>query len=102
HMAVDLFKERARGRLLLVLEFLVPVAFIVFAVAVLIIGGMRAVNIAAQQYSAVLRIPMGVVYAALPTSGVLIVLYSILNIIELIQGRHVEPSPVGKAVVAGD
>ena len=102
HMAVDLFKEMTRGRLRLMLEILVPVAFIVFAIAVLIIGGIRAVNIAAQQYSAVLRIPMGAVYAALPTSGVLIILYSILNIVELLQGRHIELAPAEKAVAVGD
>lgn len=102
HMAVDLFKDMAKGRLRLILDFLVPVAFIVFAVTVLILGGMQAVIISAQQYSAVLRVPMGAIYAALPTSGVLIVLYSILNIAELLRGRHVEPSPIEKAVAAGD
>jgi TRAP-type C4-dicarboxylate transport system permease small subunit len=102
HMAVDLFKDMAKGRLRLILDFLVPVAFIVFAVTVLILGGTRAVIISAQQYSAVLRIPMGGIYAALPTSGVLIVLYSILNIAELLRGRHVEPSPIEKAIAAGD
>lgn len=102
HMAVDLFKDMAKGRLRLILDFLVPIAFIVFAVTVLILGGMQAVIISAQQYSAVLRVPMGAIYAALPTSGVLIVLYSILNIAELLRGRHVEPSPIEKAVAAGD
>jgi TRAP-type C4-dicarboxylate transport system permease small subunit len=102
HMAVDLFKDMARGRLRLVLNLLVPVAFTAFAVAVLIVGGMWAVTIAAQQYSAVLRIPMGAIYAALPTSGVLIILYSVLDIVELLQGRHVEPSPVEKALATGD
>jgi TRAP-type C4-dicarboxylate transport system permease small subunit len=102
HMAVDLFKEMAGGRLRLILDFLVPVAFIAFAVAVLIVGGLWAVTIAAQQYSAVLHIPMGAIYAALPTSGVLIILYSILNIVELLQGRYVEPSPVEKALKVGD
>jgi TRAP-type C4-dicarboxylate transport system permease small subunit len=102
HMAVDLFKDMARGRLRLILDFLVPAAFILFAVAVLILGGLLAVSISTQQYSAVLRVPMAAIYAALPTSGVLIILYSILNLVELLQGRHVEPSPVEKAMAAGD
>jgi TRAP-type C4-dicarboxylate transport system permease small subunit len=81
---------------------LLGAAYTAFAVAVLIVGGMWTVTIAAQQYSAVLRIPMGAIYAALPTSGVLIILYSVLDIVELLQGRHVEPSPVEKALATGD
>ena len=38
------------------------------------------------QSTASLGIPMGVVYTIIPLSGVLIVLYSILNIIDLIAG----------------
>ena len=102
HMAVEMLRDLSRGRLRRALEFLVPVAFIVFAVVVLIIGGLRAVGIAQAQYTAVLRLPMGAVYAALPASGALIVLYSILNLLDLIRGERHEAPPLEKAVTAGD
>ncbi|MBB2971645.1 TRAP transporter small permease [Mesorhizobium sp. RMAD-H1] len=102
HMAVDLFKDMTIGRGRWLLEFLVPVSFCVFAAAVLIVGGSRAVVIASHQYSAVLRLPMGLVYAALPLSGVLICLYSLVNIADLFRGRSHEATSVEKAVMAGD
>jgi TRAP-type C4-dicarboxylate transport system permease small subunit len=102
HMAVDLLRDRTRGRLRQALELLVPVAFIVFAVVVLIVGGLRAVEIAQSQYTAVMRLPMGAVYAALPASGALIVLYSILNLIDLLRGERHEAPELEKIVSAGD
>ena len=43
-------------------------------------GGANAVSIALYQISPALGIPMGLVYLSLPVSGVMIILYSILNI----------------------
>ena len=102
HMAVDLLRDISRGRLRKALDVLVPVVFIVFAVVVLIIGGLRAVEIASQQTTAVLRLPMGAVYAALPVSGVLMALYSILNLVDVFQEAPHEASHLEKAVIAGD
>lgn len=97
HMAIDLARDMATGRAKRVLEMLVPIAFIVFALAVLIIGGLRGMEIAARQVSPVLRVPMGWVYASLPISGVLIILYSMLNLIDLIRGTRARPDPWEKA-----
>lgn len=102
HMAVDLLRDLSRGRIRRGLQLLVPLAFIVFAVVVLIVGGLRAVGIAQSQYTAVLRLPMGAVYAALPASGVLIALYSVLNLYDLLHGTRHEADPLEKIVTAGD
>ena len=78
HLAIDLWGERlnpahrhrlARGQSCVVM---------VFAVLAMIIGGGRLVMItwSLQQYSPALNIPMALVYAVLPISGVLIVLIS--------------------------
>ncbi len=84
HMSVDLFKDMLTGRPRWILDIIIQVFFIIFGVAILIVGGGRAIQIAAFQYTAVLHIPMGVIYAALPVSGVLYVLYSLLNIADLL------------------
>ncbi|WP_410216588.1 TRAP transporter small permease [Paracoccus sp. (in: a-proteobacteria)] len=87
HMSVDMLRDRLSGRGRLRLDALVALAFVVFAGIVLIWGGMKGVNIAARQTSAVMRIPMSWVYLSLPVSGGLMILYSLLNLIDLLQGR---------------
>lgn len=57
--------------------------FLLFAVFILIMGGGHAVSISMTQISPVLQIPMGLIYSALPVSGVIIVLYSLINIFDL-------------------
>lgn len=89
HMSVDLLKDSFSKPAQRIINILIQVGFLAFAGAVLIFGGLRAVNIAWYQTSAVLQVPMGAVYAALPITGVLIVLYSLLNIAELLAGRSV-------------
>jgi TRAP-type C4-dicarboxylate transport system permease small subunit len=59
------------------------VIFLLFAVFILIMGGGHAVSISMTQISPVLQIPMGLIYSALPVSGVIIVLYSLINIFDL-------------------
>lgn len=82
HMAVDLLSERLTGNARKTLILVIQLFFVVFGAAVLIKGGMKAVSIAAFQRSAVLQIPMGYVYGALPVSGVLMVIYGVLNAID--------------------
>ena len=100
HMAIDLARDITTGRARQVLEMLVPVAFIIFAVAVLILGGMRGMEIASRQLSPVLRVPMGWVYASLPVSGGLMILYSLLNLIDLARGTRPRPAGMDKALSA--
>ncbi|MTH79073.1 TRAP transporter small permease [Paracoccus aestuariivivens] len=87
HMSVDLLRDRLSLRGRLRLDGLISVAFVLFAGIVLIWGGMRGVSIAHAQTSAVMRIPMSWVYLSLPVSGALMVLYSLLNLADLSQGR---------------
>lgn len=48
-----------------------------------------------QQMTASLGVPMGYIYTILPVSGVAIVVYSILNIIDMIHGKNLDmPSGV--------
>ncbi|WP_176086525.1 TRAP transporter small permease [Martelella sp. HB161492] len=102
HMAIDLLTEMAHGRTKAALMALVPVSFIIFSVLVLIIGGMRGVNIAAHQTSPVLGVPMGLIYASLPVSGVLMLIYSLLNLVDLMTGKRSLPDTIDRAVTAGD
>lgn len=83
HIAIDLLSERidaaARQR---VFRF-VQVSILVFAVVVLVLGGLNLITITLSlgQSSPALGIPLGYVYLVVPLSGILIVLYSIANLL---------------------
>lgn len=87
HLSIDMLRGWLSSRWQLRLEGLIVLAFTLFAAVVLIWGGMRGVEIAARQTSAVLRIPMSWVYLALPVSGGVMLLYAALNAADLLRGR---------------
>ena len=79
HLGVDLLPRRLKGGSKIRLEVAIQCLTIVFAFLVLIVGGGRLVLISFHLHhvSAAMRIPLGVVYAVLPISGVLIVFYCV-------------------------
>ncbi|MCW4631124.1 MULTISPECIES: TRAP transporter small permease [Marinomonas] len=85
HMAIDLLRDIARGRFRKFLKLLAPISFIIFSVYVLIMGGLHSMQISSKQLTAVLQLPMSSFYAALPVCGVLLILYAILNLIDVIK-----------------
>ena len=85
HMAIDLLRDLSRGRFRKFLKLLVPVSFIIFSIYVLILGGLHSMQIASKQLTAVLQMPMSSFYAALPVCGGLLILYAILNLIDVLK-----------------
>ena len=57
----------------------IDVFIIIFAVLVLIKGGLDAVNTTMSQLTPVLGIKMGLVYSILPISGCIILIYKLLD-----------------------
>ena len=57
----------------------------------MIYGGFSIMKLTMTQSTASLGIPMGVVYTIIPISGILIVIYSVLNIIDLATGYAKAP-----------
>lgn len=102
HMSVDMLRDRLPPRGRLRLEALVALAFVAFAGIVLIWGGMKGVNIAARQTSAVMRIPMSWVYLSLPVSGGLMIAYALLNLADLARGRSHHADPLEQAEMLGE
>ncbi|MCA6078693.1 TRAP transporter small permease [Fulvivirga sedimenti] len=85
HLAIDIVQDMSNDRWKTRLDYIINSLVIVFALTVLTIGGGRLVYLTLylEQYSANLNIPVGYVYIVLPLSGILIVYYSISNIIKL-------------------
>ena len=69
-----------------VLNIFSELLIMLLAGSVMIYGGVTIMELTMTQSTASLGIPMGVVYTIIPLSGCLIVLYSILNIIDLVAG----------------
>ncbi len=89
HMRMGFLADKLTGQKRLALEVAIEVLILAFAVIVLIFGGIR-MDLTMTQVTASLGIPMGTVYTVVPLSGVLIVVYTVINIIDLCAGR-IEP-----------
>ena len=60
----------------------------------MVYGGFTIMNLTMTQVTASLGVPMGVIYTVVPLSGILIVVYSILNIADLAVGHEREQREV--------
>lgn len=82
HLALELLPERLEGRAREWLNIAIQACILVFAVAVMIGGGLRLVYIQLTlgQTSASLEVPIGYVYLVLPLSGTAMVFYCIAHV----------------------
>lgn len=84
HLAVDLLATKLSLKYKSILEILIQFFVFVFALFVMVIGGLRLVSITLtlNQISAALQIKLGFVYIVLPISGLIMMFYSYYYIIE--------------------
>ena len=85
HLAIDILVQRsppARQRLLL---YLIHSLILLFALSVMVTGGvvLMYTRFVLQVKSAALQLPLGYVYIILPISGLIIMYYEVLHIINL-------------------
>ena len=86
HMRMSYFADKFTGSAKTILSLIAEVLVTAFAALVLIYGGISITSLTATQITASLGVPMSYVYAALPVSGVLTVIYGIINIINILKG----------------
>lgn len=80
HLDISILKDKMKGTTLLVVEILTNVCLILFSAVVMVYGGYI---ISVQQMAttdAALQIPMGVIYSAIPISGLFTLFYAVYNI----------------------
>lgn len=84
HLTIDLLAHRLEDNARRRLDLVTQLAVIIFALLVLGVGGGRLVNLTLDlgQTSAALGIPRGYVYLALPLSGLVILVYATLDVID--------------------
>lgn len=94
HMRMGFLADKLTGFPRKVLEIVIECLVILLAGSVMVYGGFHIMQLTMTQVTASLGIPMGVVYTVVPLSGVLIVIYSVLNIIDLAIGYEREQREV--------
>ena len=95
HMRMGFLADKIQGKGRIVLDIVIEILILVFALLTLVWGGSAIMQLSMQQMTAYLGVPMGYIYTILPVSGVAIVVYSILNIIDMIHGKNLDmPSGV--------
>ncbi|MDN4523015.1 TRAP transporter small permease [Fictibacillus fluitans] len=90
HIAIEFIVEKLSPKKALRISVLIESLVVLFAIIVMVVGGIMTVNITMAQTSASLGIPMGFIYLSLPVSGILVIGYSVINIYEAIVKRKVE------------
>jgi len=81
HMKVAFFQELLPQKIQRWLNIFIELVVIMFALAVLLYGGVMALRLGIAQTDAALGISMGYVYAALPLSGIITTLYGFIHLI---------------------
>lgn len=87
HMRMGFIADKLEGRKRVILEVVIEILIIAFAAIVMLFGGISITELTMTQVTASLGIPMGVVYTVVPISGILIIVYGLLNIIDLVSGN---------------
>jgi TRAP-type C4-dicarboxylate transport system permease small subunit len=92
HLGIDVLAARLTGVKRRAVEILAYYSIIVFAFFVMIIGGLRLVQLtfALNQISAAMGVKMGYVYLVIPLSGLLIMYYSMVFILQAISKNAVQ------------
>lgn len=84
HMAMSFFVEKLPPAKNNLTKIISEVAVLVFAGAVLVYGGIEITKLAMGQVSPALGVPMGYIYTVLPLSGIITIIYSAINLKELL------------------
>lgn len=82
HLAVTLLSDHLTVDKKELLERVIQILFLVFAAVVMVYGGWKAVSVTGGQISPSLSLSMAYVYAAVPVSGFIMFVYSVMNLLE--------------------
>lgn len=91
HMALTFIRDRFEPVLRRRITITVDVIILIFALLVMLIGGVKLAIAAQMEYSALLGVPRSLVYSVAPLSGFFIVIIQLMNIYEDITGRSLSP-----------
>ena len=82
-MNIPLLAEKASPAIRKLLGIFAEIIACIFAIVILVYGGVQISSLAMGQMTSSLGVPVGIFYVVMPICGVVIALYTILNIIEI-------------------
>jgi TRAP-type C4-dicarboxylate transport system permease small subunit len=87
HLGIDVLTTNLTGMRKYLVELLINTVVLLFALFILVIGGLRLVNLTftLNQISPAMGIPMGYVYLVLPVTGILMMFFSLRSIILVVR-----------------
>ena len=88
HMRMSFLADKITGSKKRGLEIGIEILIFLFAGIVMLYGGISITRLTMSQITASLQIPMGYVYLVVPISGALIMIYNILNILDLLNRKE--------------
>lgn len=80
HMAITFFRDKMPFKIKILFEMVQEIIIALFALGVMVYGGYISSVKQMAQLDASLQIPVGVIYSAIPVSGMIIIFYSAYNI----------------------
>lgn len=90
HMNIPILVDMAPGGVKKTLLCLGEVIAFLFSAVILVFGGMQITSLAMGQMTSSLGVAMGVFYIVMPICGVVNMLYTIMNIAEILSGKEQE------------
>ena len=89
HMNIPIVVERMGEKGRKFFAIFAELVALVFSGVILVYGGIQITSLAMGQMTSSLGLPIGVFYIILPLSGVLNIVYTILNIVDIATGSEV-------------
>ncbi len=90
HMNIPIFVERLSENGQKAFNCLGEIIAFLFSAIILVYGGIKITNLAMGQMTSSLGVPIGIFYIVLPLCGVLNMIYTVLNIVDIVQGNTEE------------
>ena len=88
HMNIPVVVERMGPGAQKFFSIFAEVIACIFAAVILVLGGVQITSLAMGQMTSALGVPVGIFYVVLPLCGVLNMIYTVLNIVDISKGKY--------------
>lgn len=80
HICISYLKDKLSAKLKKTVNIAIEIIIILFALLVMVYGGSVITHMNMLQFDSILKIPTGIIYSVIPVSGLIIIFYSVCNI----------------------
>lgn len=87
HMNIPVLVEKRSPQIQKVLAIFSELMLLVFSITVLTMGGLAITKLALGQMTSSLGVPVGYFYIPLPITGLINIIYTLLNITDILKGK---------------